>query len=75
MTINRNLLRQNLETAQANAYRLYALHGENELSKSAGCYASGRYDGLRQAIEIVDAQPPVELLGPAVFPELAGSPP
>jgi hypothetical protein len=44
------ILRDRLVAAQADAFRVYEL----DRDKPSGAFASGRYDGLKQAIEILD---------------------
>jgi hypothetical protein len=44
-------LRSRLEAAQADALRVYRADKDTP----AGAFASGRYDGLKQAIELLDA--------------------
>ncbi len=43
-------VREALEQARSDALRVYEL----DKSKPSGAFASGRYDGLKQAIEIID---------------------
>jgi hypothetical protein len=43
-------LRGRIEAAQADALRVYRL----DKDKPSGAFDSGRYDGLKQAIEILD---------------------
>ena len=43
--------RGRLETAQAEALRVYRVDKDTP----SGAFASGRYDGLKQALEILDA--------------------
>ena len=43
-------LRDRLEAAQVEALRVYKLDKDTP----SGAFASGRYDGLKQAIEILD---------------------
>ena len=45
-----DILRDRLEAAKADALQVY----EAEKSKPSGAFDSGRYDGLKQAIEILD---------------------
>ena len=42
-------LRARLEAAQADALRVY----EQDEDKPSGAFAAGRYDGLKQALEIL----------------------
>lgn len=44
------ILRDRLEAAQAEALRVYRLDKANP----SGAFASGRYDGLKHALEILD---------------------
>lgn len=44
-------LRGRLEAAQAEAFRVYGADKDTP----SGAFASGRYDGLKQAIEILDS--------------------
>jgi len=43
-------IRSRLEEAKADALRVYEL----DKDKPSGAFASGRYDGLKQAIQILD---------------------
>ena len=43
-------LRSRLKAAQEDALRVYRLDKDNP----SGAFASGRYDGLKQALEILD---------------------
>lgn len=45
-----DILRGRLDAAQADALRIYEL----DKGKPSGAFASGRYNGLKQAIEIFD---------------------
>jgi hypothetical protein len=44
------ILRDRLESTKADALQVY----EADKSKPSGAFDSGRYDGLKQAIEILD---------------------
>jgi hypothetical protein len=46
-------LRSRLEAAQADALRVY--RADKDTPAGSGAFASGRYDGLKQAIELLDA--------------------
>jgi hypothetical protein len=43
------ILRDRLEAAQAEALRVYGLDKDNP----SGAFASGRYDGLKESLEIL----------------------
>jgi hypothetical protein len=49
MTTALDTLRDRLEAAQADALRVY----EQDEDKPSGAFAAGRYDGLKQALEIL----------------------
>lgn len=50
MTAPFDIVRERLEAAQADALRVYKL----DRDKPSGAFASGRYDGLKQAIAILN---------------------
>ena len=45
-----DILRDHLKAAEADALRVYKVDKDTP----SGAFASGRYDGLKQAIEILD---------------------
>jgi hypothetical protein len=46
-----DIFRDRLEAVQAEALQVYRI----DKDKPSGAFASGRYDGLKQALEILDA--------------------
>jgi hypothetical protein len=51
MMLDYSMIREKLESAKDDAQRVYELDKQNE----SGAFASGRYDGLKQAIQILDS--------------------
>jgi hypothetical protein len=55
MTIDLTALLASLEAAKADAFRVYEANKASGSGGESTAFDSGRYDGLKQAIAIVDA--------------------